>query len=58
MICGGGDVGEEDMYREELVLALLFDSYSEPEAILVSASGPSFCPTLQSTDYLYYQLLS
>jgi len=46
MICGGGDVGGEDVYKEELVLASLFDSYLEPEAILVSASGPSFCPTL------------
>ena len=45
----GSSVEGEDMYRgngEELVLVLLFDSYSELEVISVSASGPSSCPTL------------
>ena len=32
--------------REELVLALLSDSYLELKVISISASGPSSCPTL------------
>ena len=43
------NIGREDIYednREKLVLALLSDSYLGLEAISVSASGPSSCPTL------------
>ena len=45
----GGGMGEDDVYignGEEVVLALLSDSYSELDTISVSASRPSFCPIL------------
>jgi len=45
----GGGIGEEDVYRgnrEKLVLAPLSDSHLELEAILVSVSKFSSCPTL------------
>ena len=32
--------------REEVVLALLSNLYSELDVISISASGPSSCPTL------------
>jgi len=45
----GSGIRGEDMYRdnrEEIVLISLSDLYLELEAILVSASRPSSCPTL------------
>jgi len=60
MIYENGEVSNnnsrrEDIYEdngEKLVLALLSDSYLELEAISVSTSGPSSCPTL------YYLLIT
>ena len=46
---GGGGVSRNNMYKgngEELVLASLSNSYLELEAIFISASGLSSCPTL------------
>jgi len=46
---GGGGVSRNNMYQgngEELVLASLSNSYLELEAIFISASRLSSCPTL------------
>ena len=45
----GSGVRRDGVYisnREEVVLALLSDSYSELDTISVSVSGPSSCPIL------------
>jgi len=52
-----GGVGRDDVYigsGEEVVLALLSNSYSELDVISIGTSRPSSCPSLHHLLTIFY----